>query len=136
MQSRKDGAAYWLMLSPGKEVLSTIANFAAANGIKGGAVWGIGGIKNVTLGIFDRKSNSYAKKLFPGSFELVSFSGNINAEGVHAHAVISDASYSVKAGHFFSAEVEFVGEFFVLPTGALEKVPFEGNSLRRIDLEK
>lgn len=135
MQARKDNGGYWLILSPGEEVLSTISSWAKKEGIKGGAIWGIGGIKDATLGIYDAKSGAFARKTFPGSFELVSFSGNLHSDGVHAHAVISDASYSVKAGHFFSAQMEFAGEFFILPTDALEKTPLDGTSLKKIILQ-
>lgn len=135
MQIRKDGESYWIVLSKGEDVLPCLSKFAQSRNLNGAAIWGIGAVSEVELGAFDTKSGQYSRRKFEGIFELASFMGNINVDGIHAHATISGADFKPYSGHFFGGKIAVAGEFFALPSAQLSKVPLEGTSFRRIDLE-
>ena len=136
MQSRKEKEGYWLILEKGEEIKETISRFASENGISGAQIWGIGAAEAILLGYFDVKSKKYVEREFSGSHELISFSGNINEDGLHAHMVISGSDFIARGGHLVSAKVSVVGEFFILPTDALCKVPMPQFGLKAIKLKK
>ncbi len=136
MQARKESSGYWLILGRGEEIISTISSWAKKEGIEGGTVVGIGGVSEAELGAYELKSSQYLRKKFSGEYELASFVGNINKEGVHAHAVISSHDYAAISGHMFSGKISLVGEFFVTKTESLEKAPLGVGLLRKIVLGK
>lgn len=135
MQARKEQNGYWLILKKGEEIKSTIENWAKENKINGGQIFGIGAIEDITLGYFDYVQKTYINKDIPQGHELISCIGNLNSDGLHAHLTISDKDCNTKAGHLHKATIAVVGEFFIIPTDALNKVPLEEFNLRKIDLE-
>lgn len=136
MQSRKEKSGYWLTLEKGEEIRSTISGWAKVNEINGAQIWGIGAVEEIELGYFNVKAKKYELRKFSGSHELLSCMGNITEEGLHAHASISKDDFIVRGGHLNSAKISVFGEFFVLPTSRLCKVPAPEFSLRKIDLKK
>jgi uncharacterized protein len=135
MQARKEQDGYWIILKKGDEIKSTLEKWAKENNIKGGQIFGIGAIEDITLGYFDHVQKKYVDKHFEGGYELISCIGNLNSDGLHAHICISDKDFNTKAGHLHKAKVAVVGEFFLIPTDSLNKIPLEEFNLRQIDLQ-
>ena len=137
MQSRKEKSGYWLILGPGEEVKSTISAWARKNKVTGAQVWGIGAITGVELAYYDPHAKKWKAMHYPEkSYELLSLIGNISEDGLHAHACMSDSGFRVHGGHLQSAKISVFGEFFVLPTAKLRKVPVAKLGLKGIDLKK
>lgn len=156
MEFRKDKGGYWIILSRGEDVMEGLKAWARATHVRGAHLWGIGALDEVELGYYDLESKKYARQKFEGVFELLSFSGNLNSEGVHAHVVLSghggpshspfspsgghslpsSSPFSSFGGHLFSAKVGLVGEFFAIPTRALKKGPDKKTGLRKIELNR
>jgi len=136
MQSRKEKDGYWLILSRGEEIKSAIEKWAKEEGVDGAMVFGIGAVEDAELGYLNIETKKYESRKFPGSHELLSFLGNINAEGLHAHLSMTKGDFVVRGGHLMSAKISVVGEFFVLQTSPLAKIPLPEFGLRKIDLQK
>lgn len=136
MQTRKEQNGYWLILQKGEEIKSTIEGWAKQNDIKGAKIWGIGGVKDITLGYFNTQTKKYQDSNYEQMHELVSCMGNLNSDGAHLHIMIAGPDNIVRGGHLQKATIAIVGEFFVMPTKDLNKMPLEEFSLKKIDLEK
>jgi predicted DNA-binding protein with PD1-like motif len=134
MHFRKESHGYWLMLEKGEEAKSSIEAWAKKEEIEGAQVWGIGAVEGAVLGSFDVKTGNYEWREFPGSYELLSCIGNISRDGFHAHLSISSDDFIVKGGHLKSATISVFGEFFILPTSPLGKIPAPEFGLRKIRL--
>ena len=131
MQYRKSGDRYFVYIEKEESVLETLTDFCSARKINNGQVFGIGAIKDVELGAYDPETKHYTRKVFTGSYELISFQGNImlldGKPFIHAHVTIGDHDFKIKGGHLFAARVAVVGEFIVLPLA--------GDAKRELDPE-
>ncbi|VVC02012.1 Uncharacterised protein [uncultured archaeon] len=136
MQSRKDKAGWWLILEKGEEIKGTIEAWAKKEKIDGASISGVGAVKDVELAVYLPEKKQMASRKFGGIYELLSLSGNINVDGLHAHIVISDDSFGAMGGHLNSATIAVFGEFFAIPTSLVGKNPDAGTGLRKIDLGK
>ncbi len=128
MQYRKAGDRYFVYIEKEESVLETLTDFCSTRKINNGQVFGIGAIKDVELGAYDPETKQYTRKVFAGSYELISFQGNImlldGEPFIHAHVTIGDHDCKIKGGHLFAAIVAAVGEFIVLPlTGDARREP-------------
>ena len=115
MDWRQSDTDYVVRLDRGEEIMSTLTRFLVEQDIRAGSIIGIGAVEETVLGYYDARSGEYLRKPFPGEAELVVFAGNITmvdgAPFIHAHAVISDASFQALSGHFFSGVIAVTGEF-------------------------
>jgi predicted DNA-binding protein with PD1-like motif len=113
-------SGYLVRLDRGEEVVESLSRFAREQGLPGGAMTGIGAVKNTTIGFFDLEQKEYNKREFPQEMELVGLTGNMAwADGepvIHAHVMLSGPDYAAYGGHLFSAEIAVTGEIFVSPT--------------------
>ena len=120
MQVFKTSTGYVVRLDPGEEILSTLTKFITDEEIAGGAITGIGAIRNTTIGYFDLHRKEYSKRRFSDDMELVNLTGNVTwVEGepfVHAHVTISGSDFVAHSGHLFDAEIAVTGEFHLYPT--------------------
>jgi predicted DNA-binding protein with PD1-like motif len=132
MQSRKEKSGYILVLEKGEEIRAALLEWAKKEKIEGAYFWGIGAVTNVELGAYSPGKDEYLRKKFTGTYELLSVSGDINNDGVHAHLAMSGEDFAAIGGHLFSATIAVTGEFFIMPTGKLEKVPLQGSKLKVI----
>ncbi len=116
--SKLTSGAYAVRLLRGEEIVEELARLASAEGI-GGAVFGIGTVKDAELGYFDRDERQYIRKRFERDMELLSLVGNISELSgkpiVHLHAVVGDNHFDTFGGHLFSAYVSATCEIVVFP---------------------
>lgn len=114
---KKVSSGYIVRLEKGEEVIATLSNFFEKEKIPGGFLYGLGTVKDATLGYFDLEKKEYLKKTFNEEYEISSFVGNIyyfeGKPGVHAHVTLSGKDFNVIGGHLFSATITGTGEFFI-----------------------
>jgi len=114
MDWRRSGDDWVIRLDRGEEIMASLTRLVQEQDLRCGSLLGIGAVEEVVLGFYDARSGEYLRRTFPGEWELVSLAGNITAvDGrpfVHAHAVLSDASFQCRAGHFFSGVVAVTAE--------------------------
>ncbi len=130
---------YIVRLEAGEEVISSLSEFAKKEKVLGGFLFGLGAIKDATLGYFDVENKEYIKKIFNREYEISSLVGNIyyfeGRPGVHAHVTLSEKDFNAIGGHLFSAVVTGTGEFFVcLSSDILERKKDPQTGLNLLDL--
>ncbi|MFH1533289.1 MAG: PPC domain-containing DNA-binding protein [Pseudomonadota bacterium] len=115
MDWRMSGTDYVIRLDRGEEIMSSLMGLLEEQDIRSGSIVGIGAVEETVLGFYDGHTREYLRRSFPEEAELVVFAGNVSvvdgAPFVHAHAVISDASFQAFSGHFFSGIISVTGEF-------------------------
>lgn len=108
---------YFLKLEKGEEIVQTLLDFITEKQIPAGTITGIGALKKVELGYFNRGKSEYQRKIYDGIYELLSITGNIgwfeNTPVAHVHCQIGDAEYNVTGGHLFSGIVAVTGEIYM-----------------------
>lgn len=100
---------YMLVFEPGEEFTATLLEFARAQNIQGAHFTALGAFQNSLLAFFDPNSNEYVEYAVDQQMEVASLTGNISMmDGdwkIHAHAVLSDLTGSVRAGHLVEGYV-------------------------------
>jgi uncharacterized protein len=110
LKSTNTGNFNFIKLDKGEDVLQCLNSFAVEKKLSSGFLTGIGVLKNIELGYFDLKKNSYDIKLFEGEYELLSLMGNIaicdGKPTPHIHVVLGDKDFKCFGGHLIRG---FVG---------------------------
>jgi uncharacterized protein len=110
-------------LDSGAEIVGQITDLAEELEFETAFISAIGALSRADLGYYDQATREYHVFQVDEPVELAAFSGNISLlEGrpfVHAHAVLSDRTGKIRAGHFvrgtiFAAEV-YLQELCGLP---------------------
>jgi len=140
MQFRKITNGFLVRLMKGEEVISTLSTFIEEQKILGGFVFGLGALKDLTLGYFDSENKTYIKKNFPQDLEFGNVTGSISYfEGkplVHAHVTACGPDFTAVTGHMFSATISATGEFFILPSDTrIERKPDSETGLNLLELQ-
>jgi len=111
---------YLIRLEKGEEVIESLIKLAHREKIPGGFLYGLGAVKDVTLGYFDVAKKDYVKKNFSDEYEVTSLVGDIyyleGKPGVHAHVNLSGPDFKVIGGHLYRAVISATGEFFIHTT--------------------
>jgi predicted DNA-binding protein with PD1-like motif len=139
MQFRKIANGFLIRLMKGEEVITTLSAFIKEQKIQGGFVFGLGALKDLTLGYFDAGNKTYIKKFFPQDLEFGNVTGSISyLEGkpfVHAHVTAGGPDFTSVTGHLFSATISATGEFFILPSDVkIERKPDSDTGLNLLEL--
>jgi len=114
-------------LDAGEEIVTTLAEFARANGVKAGAISAIGAVGDCTLGFFVRGTRTYVRRTFTGEHEIGVLTGNFSElDGVsfpHCHIVIAGDDFVAHTGHLFHGIVTVTCEVQVITDpGTLRRV--------------
>ena len=128
-----------LRLEKGEEVLSTLTDFVRENDIRGGAILGLGAIRDLELGLYDPHEKTYIKRTFPEDMELGNLTGNISwFEGhpvLHCHVTVAAHDLKAYTGHLFSAVVAVTVECVIRPfSKKLTRARDEAIGLNLLDL--
>lgn len=120
MKSTNTGNFNFIKLDKGEELIQCLNSFSIEKGVRSGFLTGIGVLKNVELGYFDLKKNSYDMKLFEGEYELLSLMGNIAiSEGKpspHIHVVLGNKDFNCFGGHLLRGFVGITCEMVLAVT--------------------
>ncbi len=139
MQYRKLANGFLIRLIKGEEVITSLSTFIEEQKIPGGFLFGLGALKDLTLGYFDSENKAYIKKFFPQDLEFGNVTGSISyLEGkplVHAHVTACGPDFAAVTGHMFSATISATGEFFILPSDTrIERKPDSETGLNLLEL--
>ncbi len=140
MQYKKFGNDYVIRLETGEEIIDSLKKFVEKEKIEGGFFYGLGAVKDVTLGYFNLEKKEYKEKSFKEDFELTSLVGDVAFSNgkiiVHAHVTLADEDFKTFSGHLGKAIVTATVELvFNLIKGKLLKKPDPKSGLNFLDLK-
>lgn len=123
MDYRKMQDTYYVRADKGDEIIATLLDVCAREGIESAIFTGIGGCSSAELQTFLPETGSFETERLEGMLELISITGNITASeggapGYHAHALYSfkqDGVPRLAAGHLKSSVVRFTAEIELRP---------------------
>jgi predicted DNA-binding protein with PD1-like motif len=118
---------YALKLDTEEEIIGSLAAFAEAEGVRAGAISGLGAVGEAELGFFVRGSGTYVRRIFHGEHEIGSLTGNLSDfEGkpfAHCHILIAGHDFVAWTGHLFRGVVTVTCEIQVVTDpGILRRV--------------
>jgi len=120
MKTGKMDNSCYLRIDRGEEIVSSIKEFCAKNGIVAGLISGLGSVSKAELGLFDVEDKQYLKTEISGIHEIASLTGNISTmDGetyLHIHAVLSDRQCRAFGGHFAMGIVGATCEIVIVPS--------------------
>jgi predicted DNA-binding protein with PD1-like motif len=139
MYFRKIQHGYLVRLIKGEEVIKTLSSFVDEQKILGGFVFGLGALKDLTLGYFDSAKKEYVKKFIGDDLEFGNLTGSIayldGKPFVHAHVTAAGSDMKGFCGHLFSATISATGEFVIIPSESkIERKPDPETELNLLDL--
>jgi hypothetical protein len=140
MQYKKFGNSYVIRLEKEDELIASLREFVEKERITGGFFYGLGAVRDVSLGYFDVEKKEYREKSFEEDFELASLTGDVSFAGekmiVHAHVTLANGEFEVYAGHLNGAKVTATVEVVFNPLqGKLEKKVDPETGLNLLDLK-
>ncbi len=123
MDYRKFGESYYIRMDRGDEVVSTILDVCAREGVRSATFSGIGGCEDAVIQVFDRERGQFDAKRVEALLELVSLTGNVisgddGSLSYHAHALFAFDDGGVQrvlAGHLKSTTVLYTAEIELRP---------------------
>lgn len=133
MQTSEQDGILFVRLFPGEDVPACLSDACRKHAIVSGAlVCGIGMLRGIELGYFDRSAGRYESHSFPEPMELVSMNGNIARDGdgimVHAHAALAGRDGRMVGGHLSRATVEVTAEIVIVRSTVPASRKIEGEA--------
>ncbi len=117
MKYRRFGSKFIVRIDKGEEIVQTLKSFCREQGIKLGAVTGIGATNRATVGLFDAEKKEYKAKELTGNYEIAPLCGNISTlQGdvyLHIHANLCDSEHKSFGGHLNAAVVSATFEAII-----------------------
>lgn len=137
MESRRTRYGHVLRLDPGEEIVGSLTSFADREGIRAGAISGIGAVGETELGFFDPARAAYVRRTFPGDHEIGALTGNFSVlEGrpfPHCHIVIAGEDFVAHTGHLFRGVVTVTCEIqIVTDPDVIPRVRAEGSAFAQL----
>lgn len=136
MDYKKYGDAYYIRMDRDDEIISTILDICAKEGIMSATFSGIGGCKDAEIQTFIPETGQFETRKLEEMLELVSINGNVvtdenNQYYHHTHATFAfkeNGEHRVEAGHIKSTTVLYTAEIELRPV-------IGGNIKRKYDPE-
>jgi predicted DNA-binding protein with PD1-like motif len=127
MQYQRTRYGYALRLDPGEDIVASLETFAAREGVRAGAILGLGAVGETELGFFVRADGSYLRRVFEGEHEIGMLVGNFSElDGrpfPHCHITIAGEDLVAHTGHLFRGAVTVTCEIQVVTdAGVLRRV--------------
>jgi predicted DNA-binding protein with PD1-like motif len=118
MNSSENENLIFIRLFPNEDVNTQIKNACKNHNVKTAVVIsGIGQLKKVNIGYFEKKGN-YSPKIFEKPLEILSLTGNICKQNdeyfLHLHVVLGDENKKAFGGHFIEGEISITAEIVLL----------------------
>jgi len=118
VDARRTRYGHVLRLDPGEEIVESLTAFAAREGIRAGAISGIGAVGETELGFFDPRRATYERRTFSGDHEIGALTGNFsvleNRPFPHCHIVIAGEDFVAHTGHLFRGVVTVTCEIHIV----------------------
>ncbi len=132
MEYRRFGDVFVLRLDRGEEIIASLTDFCRAEGVKLGAVEGIGASDHAVIGLFDVAERLYHKSAFDEPMEIASLLGNITEKDgevyLHLHVTLGRADSSVIGGHLTECRISATCELFVRALPGTVERRFDGST--------
>lgn len=109
----RGGREFLLIGDKGDEVPSVLLDFARRNGIRAASFNAIGAFERATIAYWNRQTNEYEEIAVDEQVEVVSMTGNLFIDRLHAHVVLGKRDGSTIGGHFVRAVVFPTLEIFL-----------------------
>jgi len=117
MQYKRYGAKILVRLDPGEEVLASIAEVCTQEGVRLGAVSGLGAVDRAKVGLFNPVTKEYLSTVLEKPFEITNLTGNVSQmDGklyLHLHITLGDAEHNCFGGHLNEARVSATAEIWI-----------------------
>ncbi|KTD43052.1 PPC domain-containing DNA-binding protein [Legionella parisiensis] len=114
-----ENSPFILSLKEGESLFQSIIHYAHSFNLKSAIFTGIGALSNITMGFYHCDTQQHTKRLFHGTYEIASLTGNLTLadEGffVHIHAAIGDDNFQIFGGHLISAAAGASTEIAIIP---------------------
>jgi uncharacterized protein len=112
-----------MILDPGEEAFSTIADFAVKQHMSAASLTALGAFSAATVGWFDRAKKTYRKIPVAQQCEVLSAIGDIAVDdagkpSLHIHVVLGLSDGSTRGGHLLEAHVQPTLEVTLFETPA------------------
>ena len=131
MDYRKFGNMYMLRIDVGEEIVESLKEMCAREGIRLAQVSAIGAADRAAVGVYDLAEKQYHREDLEGFMEIANLSGSVtemNGEPyIHLHATLADQRNILHGGHVISMRVGATCEMFVQALeGSVTRVKDEG----------
>ncbi len=111
------GDRFVLSIDNHQEMMGALAAFCKEQGIRCGAVYGIGAVSCATFRFLDPATKKYVDKTFEEQMELTNITGNISEKDgavyLHVHVTAGRRDYSCVGGHLLSTVINGACELVV-----------------------
>lgn len=135
MKAKKFQNFYIIRLEQGEEILKTIKNFCDKNNIKSGYLSGIGACGETEIALYSLEEKKYYDKKVTGDYEIISLSGTISDENIHAHIALGDHNFNMFGGHLKSATISVTCEIMLIPGDSpIGRIQDEKTGLRLLNI--
>ena len=117
MDYRKFGNTYMLRIDVGEEIVKSLKEMCAREGIRLAQVSAIGAADRASVGVYDLTEKRYHQEDLEGFMEIANLSGSVtemNGEPyIHLHGTLADQRNILHGGHVISMRVGATCEMFV-----------------------
>lgn len=117
MDYRKFGNTYMLRIDVGEEIVESLKEMCAREGIRLAQVSAIGAADRAAVGVYDLAEKRYHQEDLEGFMEIANLSGSVtemNGEPyIHLHTTLADQRNVLHGGHAISMRVGATCEMFV-----------------------
>ncbi len=117
MQYRQFGQTYMLRIDYGEEIVESLKQLCAQEGIRLAQVNAIGATDHAVVGVYDLKEQRYHQEELDGFMEITDLSGSVTAmDGqpyIHLHVTMADQQHVLHGGHVITLRVGATCEMFV-----------------------
>ena len=109
----RGGREFLLICDKGDHFPSVLLDFARTNGVKAASFNAIGAFERATIAYWNRETRQYEEIAVDEQVEVVSMTGNLFGDRLHAHTVLGKRDGATIAGHFVRAVVFPTLEIFL-----------------------
>ena len=117
MQSKLFDNKIVVRVDPDEEIITTLQDVCEANNVTLGVVFGVGGVNEITLAVYDHDDARYATKKFSGYYEISSLQGNVSVVDdepyINVYATIVDNEFKSYSGRLVSGYVAVTCEVII-----------------------
>ena len=117
MEYRRFGNTWAVRIDLGEEILESLKQLCAQEGIRLAQVSAIGAADRAVVGVYDLKEQQYHREELDGFMEITNLSGSVTEMNggpyVHLHATLADQQNRLHGGHAIALRVGATCEMFV-----------------------
>lgn len=108
-----------LSLKEGDNLFQCLLQYADFTQLNTATLNGVGALSDVTLSYYQRETKQHTQRLFKGTYEIASLTGNLTLSErgrfIHLHAAIGDDQFDLFGGHLINAYASASTEITVTP---------------------